>query len=208
MSFFNIFKRKAPKKEIPLNEVDFVVFDTETTGFNLSTDRILSIGAVRVLNNQIDIKNSFEIFLKQEVSNPESIPIHGIIKEHKYQKIPEKEAIMLFSDYVKDSILVGHHVGYDIKMLNNSLERNGLAPLKNRSIDTNYLFKKTKIINYLLKNDRNYSLDDICQELNITTHDRHNAAGDAFLTSIAFLKILHKLAISKKITTLNALLRL
>ncbi|GIM53778.1 3'-5' exonuclease [Capnocytophaga cynodegmi] len=204
MSFFNIFRNKSKKNEVPLENVRFVVFDTETTGFKFSTDRILSIGAVTILNNRIDLKNSIEFFLEQEKSNPESIPIHGIIKNHKYQKLAEREALVQFLEYIEDSILVGHHVGYDVKMINAALQRNELSLLKNKYLDTNYLFKKTKVINYLLKNDKNYSLDEICQELNITTHDRHNAAGDAFLTAIAFLKIINKL----KITTLGALLKL
>ncbi|GJQ06396.1 3'-5' exonuclease [Capnocytophaga cynodegmi] len=204
MSFFNIFRNKSKKNEVSLENVRFVVFDTETTGFKFSTDRILSIGAVTILNNRIDLKNSIEFFLEQEKSNPESIPIHGIIKNHKYQKLAEKEALVQFLEYIEDAILVGHHVGYDVKMINAALQRNELSPLKNKYLDTNYLFKKTKVINYLLKNDKNYSLDEICQELNITTHDRHNAAGDAFLTAIAFLKIINKL----KITTLGALLKL
>lgn len=204
MSIFKIFQNKSKKNEIPLEEVRFVVFDTETTGFKFSTDRILSIGAVTVLNGRIDLKNSIEFFLEQEKSNPESIPIHGIIKNHKYSKLSEKEALIKFLEYIENAVLVGHHVGYDIKMINAALQRNELSPLKNKYLDTNYLFKKTKVINYLLKNDKNYSLDEICQELNITTHDRHNAAGDAFLTAIAFLKIVNKL----KISTLGALLKL
>ncbi|MDO5608184.1 MAG: 3'-5' exonuclease [Capnocytophaga sp.] len=209
MSFFDqLFGKASTATSIPIEDVVFVVFDTETTGFNYATDRILSIGAVRVQDNRIEIKDSFEIFLAQEVFNPESVPIHGIIKHHKYEKIPEKEAVSRFADYVKNTVLVGHHVGYDVKMVNAALERHGLPPLENKFIDTNYLFKKTKTINVLLQNDKNYSLDEVCHDLNITTHDRHNAAGDALLTSIAFLKIVTKLSQSKRLHTLGALLRL
>lgn len=204
MSLFKIFRNNSKISDTPLNEVRFVVFDTETTGFKFSIDRILSIGAVTIFNNRIDLKNSIEFFLEQEKSNPDSIPIHGIIKNHKYEKITEIEALNQFLEYIGDAILVGHHVGYDVKMINVALQRNEMPLLKNKYVDTNYLFKKTKVINYLLKNDKNYSLDEICQELNITTHDRHNAAGDAFLTAIAFLKIINKL----KISTLGALLKL
>lgn len=208
MNIFNKLFKKNNIPIIPLEQAVFVVFDTETTGFNFATDRILSIGAVRIQNNRIDLKDSFEVFLEQEIFNPESVPIHGIIKHHKYMKISEVKAVTLFSKYVENSVLVGHHVGYDIKMMNTALERYGLPSLKNKFIDTNYLFKKTKTINILLQNDKNYTLDEICNELNITTHDRHNAAGDALLTSIAFLKLLNKLSQIKRLQTLNALLRL
>lgn len=206
--FGKLFKKSSSKLAIPLEEVRFVVFDTETTGFNYSTDRILSIGAVEVKDGRIHLKNSFEVFLQQEKFNPESVQIHGIIKHHKYKKITEKQAVEQFLVYVKDAVLVGHHVGYDIKMLNAALERNAIPPLENKYIDTNYLFKKTKIINILLQNDHNYSLDDVCLDLNITPYDRHSAAGDAFLTALAFLKLLGKLSRGKSITTLENLLKL
>lgn len=205
---FTIFRRKEKPEKTPIEQVRFVVFDTETTGFNYTTDRILSIGAVVVQNNQMDLKNSFEVFLQQERFAPESVKIHGIIKDHKYIKISEKEAVKQFSDYVEGAVLVGHHVGYDVKMMNTALERNDLPLLTNEMLDTNYLFKKTKIINVLLQNDKNYSLDEVCNDLNITTYDRHNAAGDALLTAIAFMKLLNKLSKSRKISDLNALLRL
>lgn len=205
---FTIFRRKEKPEKTPIEQVRFVVFDTETTGFNYTTDRILSIGAVVVQNNQMDLKNSFEVFLQQERFAPESVKIHGIIKDHKYIKISEKEAVKQFSDYVEGAVLVGHHVGYDVKMMNTALERNDLPLLTNEMLDTNYLFKKTKIINVLLQNDKNYSLDEVCNDLNITTYDWHNAAGDALLTAIAFMKLLNKLSKSRKISDLNALLRL
>ena len=208
MSILNIFKSKSKKNDIPIEQVKFVVFDTETTGFSFASDRILSIGAVTILGNQIELKNSFEVFLKQEKSSPESILIHGIIKNHKYEKLSEIDALNLFTEYVREAVLIGHHIGYDMKMINKALERNQLPTLENETIDTNYLFKKTKIINHLLQNDKNYTLDEICQELNIITHDRHNAAGDAFLTAIAFLKIINKISDYKSITTLGELLRL
>ena len=66
---------------LPINETRFVVFDTETTGFNKMKDRILSIGAVALLNNTIHVNDGFEVYLKQNVFNPETVHIHGILKE-------------------------------------------------------------------------------------------------------------------------------
>lgn len=206
--FWEDYQRSFVKENLPISQVRFVVFDTETTGFNYANDRILSVGAVDITNNRIDLKNAFEIFLEQETFNPEAVSIHGIIKHHKYTKYEEEEAIKLFVNYIGNSVLVGHHIGFDVKMINAALERMDLPILKNKTIDTNTLFKRTKIINPLLHNDRNYSLDDICNELNIKMHDRHNAAGDSLLTALAFLKLKAKLLKDKKNPTLNNLLKL
>lgn len=225
MSFFNFWSSKKKvdlshypdfwqqyehsfSKENPLiSKVRFVVFDTETTGFNYATDRILSIGAVDVVDDKINLKNAFEIFVEQETFNPEAVTIHGIRKHHKYTKYPENQSIELFVKYIENAVLVGHHVGFDVKMINTALERMQLPVLKNKMLDTNDLFRRTKVINPLLYNDRNYSLDDICDDLNITMHDRHNAAGDALLTALAFLKIKNKLLKGKSNALLSSLLK-
>ena len=44
------FKEKLPEN---IHENIFVVLDTETTGFSLTRDRMLCIGALKLLNNTI-----------------------------------------------------------------------------------------------------------------------------------------------------------
>lgn len=55
------------------------------------------------------------------------------------------------------------------------------------------LFVRSKhVVNFIHPN-KVYSLDEISKELKISVKDRHTAAGDAFITAIAFLKIISKL---------------
>lgn len=205
--FWQEYIRLLPKENTPIEAIRFVVFDTETTGFNYANDRILSIGAVDIVKDTINLKNVFELFLEQDETffNPKAVTIHGIRKHHIYQKYPENEAIEKFIRYISGAVLVGHHIGFDVKMINTALERMQLPILQNKTIDTGVLFKKTKVINQLLNNNRHYSLDDLCNEFNITMHDRHNAAGDALLTALVFLKIKSKLLRNKKNKVLNSL---
>ena len=44
------------KKEA-IDNIGFVVFDTETTGLDVQEDQILSIGAIRVKNWQIEVSD-------------------------------------------------------------------------------------------------------------------------------------------------------
>lgn len=179
-----------------LNNTRFVVFDTETTGLNPSADKILSIGAIAIKGNTLDVADSFEVYLKQDTFNAETVEIHGILKEGAIEKLDEKEAIIQFLDYLKDAVLVAHHAAFDVAMINEALKRMELPKLKNKSLDTGVLFKKTT----LHKTDKHYALDELSDTFNIKKHDRHTASGDAYITGLIFLKTLSNLKSIRNIT--------
>lgn len=176
------FKQKQPKS---IENTRFVVFDTETTGLDILNDRVLSIGAIGIFNNIIDVADSFEIYVKQDAFKAETVEIHGILKEGKLTKLSETEAMAHFIAYIGNSVLVAHHTAFDIEMINAALKRLDLPKLKNKTIDTGILYKKLEG-----KKDSHFNLDVLCKEFNIPKHDRHTAAGDAFITALLFLKII------------------
>lgn len=171
----------------------FVIFDTETTGFDIIEDRILSIGAVAIQNNQLKVKDHFEVYLKQNTFNPETVKIHGIIKNERFAQLPEAEALEHFIEYIGNSILVAHHAGFDKNMMNKALERNGLPRLQNKFLDTAILYKKTRIATNFIDKNKVYSLDEIAEDYNIDLTDRHTASGDAFITALIFMKLIAKI---------------
>ncbi|WP_026932604.1 3'-5' exonuclease [Christiangramia echinicola] len=190
------FEEKLPEK---ISEVRFIIFDTETTGFDFNEDRILSIGAVRIENQSIEISDNFEVFLDQTKFNPETVKIHGIIKNERFEKITEFEALKKFLNYIQNSVLVAHHAGFDIKMVNKALNRNNLPKLKNKVLDTAVLYRNTRIITNFIDRDKVYSLDEIAEAYNIDLIDRHTASGDAYITAIIFLKLLGRIKNKKEL---------
>jgi DNA polymerase-3 subunit epsilon len=198
---FNFFKnKKYPDfwkeylktfEQKPFKTIDttrFVVFDTETTGLDIETDRILSIGAIGVFNNILDVSDNFEHYLKQHEFSAKTVEIHGILKEGKLEKYSENESLKQFLKYIGNSVLVAHHATFDIEMINAALKRMDLPKLKNKSIDTGILYKKLEG-----KKDNHFNLDVLSKEFNIPKHDRHTASGDAYITALLFLKIISKL---------------
>jgi DNA polymerase-3 subunit epsilon len=169
----------------------FVVFDCETTGLDYKSDRILSIGAVAIENNQIIVGDFMEVFLQQDIFKAESVPIHGILKDGKEEKIVEAEAIIRFLEFIKDATLVGHHVDFDIEMINQGLARLDVGKLKNQAMDTDVMYQKLKY----LPQEQHSSLDELCDIYKIRKSDRHTASGDAFITALLFLKLKKKLEI-------------
>lgn len=183
-----------------IDSTRFVVLDTETTGFDYTKDRILCIGAIILQNNRIALQDSFEIYIQQEHYNQASAQIHGILRDSILDRPNELEALQQFLVFLGDSVIVAHHAIFDITMINKALERNGLPELKNKILDTAVLYKKTLLVSPLFERKDNYSLDELADKFDISKKDRHTAMGDAYITAIAFLKILKKLREKKEIT--------
>ena len=191
MNYQNKFLTKIPET---VDENTFVVFDTETTGFDLKNDRILSIGALKIQHKSIEISNVFEKYINQSTFNPETVAIHGIIRNDLNPDISEEDVIKEFLSYIGNSVLVAHHITFDVGMINEALSRMGLPKLKNKVLDTMLLYRSSRINSNLIDKERSYSLDEIAENLNISVKDRHTSAGDAYITAIAFLKIISRLS--------------
>ena len=200
LNWFNKIVKEHPKfwetyltyfEENQSKEKRYVVFDCETTGLDHKSDRILSIGAVAIQHNEIIVNDYLEVFLHQEVFKAETVLIHGILREGKEEKIVEAEAVIRFLEFVKDATLVGHHVDFDIEMINQCLDRLDVGKLKNQSMDTDIMYQKLKYLPY----EEHTSLDELCTIYKIKKSDRHTASGDAFITALLFLKLKRKLEI-------------
>lgn len=192
--FFEKYLQSFQTKKQVVKDIRFVVFDTETTGLDSKNDRLLSIGCVAVKNFSISISDQLEIYVYQEEFKKETVKIHGLLKHGAFAKVDELKALKAFLNYVQNSILVVHHAAFDVAMINEVLKRNNLPKLKNKVIDTAILYKKSKYV----KNEKHYSLDDLCRLFNLKMHDRHTASGDAYLTALVFLKISKLLKAKKK----------
>ncbi|WP_437372196.1 3'-5' exonuclease [Maribacter litoralis] len=202
-SYENLFKETQSKN---FDDLVFVVLDTETTGFSFEEDRILSIGAVKIKKEIISVQDVFDIYLEQEKFNKETVHVHGLLKNGQRDCKSEISAMQKFLEYVGNAIIVAHHAGFDMGMLNTALERHGLPKLKNTVLDTGVIYKKTLIKSYLVQPKSNYSLDELAEKFSISRKDRHTALGDAYITAVAFLKIISRLK-EKKNFSLKSLLR-
>ena len=143
------------------------------------------------------VKDSLELYLKQEHYDKQSAEIHGILKKTKYNCISELDALKLFLKYIGNHVLVGHHVMFDVRMMNAALKRNGLPKLKNKTLDTESLYSRTVLISSVVEKKERYSLDDLAKKFSISRKDRHTALGDAYITAIALLRVIEKLKPNK-----------
>lgn len=168
----------------------FVVLSTETSGLNPNKDVILSLGAFAVIDDGIVIKDNFEAVLLQYKFLQDNGLSNEFIIESKMLKMPEPDAMEAFVNFVGNSILVGHHINFDIEMLNAALERLDCGRLKNEALDIDMMYRKLMDIN-----DKQFSLDDLSEIYKIPKSDRNSSSEDAYKIALLFLKLKSRLGI-------------
>lgn len=168
----------------------YVVFDCETTGLDPSKDGIISIGAIAVQQNEIVLADSFECLIRTAFNSP-AVLVHGITSDESQAGVQEEEAIREFVDYLGPAVLVGHHVGFDLKLVSGAAERHLGHSIGNFALDTMRLVLHLEEAGLLEKPEHEtFDLDSLLERFEIAPHDRHLAAGDAFLTARLFLRLL------------------
>ena len=168
----------------------FVVLSTETSGLNPTKDVILSIGSFAVVDNSIVIQDSFEAVLLQYKFFHDNGLTNEFIIESKMEKLPEPEALKALIEYIGNGILVGHHINFDVEMINAALEKLDCGRLKNEALDVDVMYRKLHDIN-----DRQFSLDELCDIYKIPKSERNSSSEDAYKIALLFLKLKSRLGI-------------
>lgn len=185
-SYQDAVKRRSRKKS--LDEIRFVSFDAETTSLDPLQAGVVALGAVALVGGDIQMDDSIELMVRQTY-NSSAVTVHGITRQESLAGLEEEQAIAELLAFFQDAVIVGHHVAFDITLINHACGRLFDLELQNKAIDTAEL-------SILLTRDgalpelTDYSLDSLLRVLGIEPHDRHTAAGDAFLTALAFQRLL------------------
>ncbi|MGI9060008.1 MAG: exonuclease domain-containing protein [Ktedonobacteraceae bacterium] len=168
--------------QLSLDEVEYVVIDTETTGLRPGHDRVIEIAGIRLRGGEVI--DSFQTLLNPKRRLPPFIVQFTGINQEMVNKAPTAEHI--FPDFLQfsaDATLVGHNVGFDIGFLSYEAQLLGYAfPID--GLDTIPFARR------FLPSLRRFKLDVVAEHLKIPTANRHRAMGDAKVTAAVFLKLL------------------
>ena len=182
-------------RRTPVEQLRFVVFDTETSGLDPQKARLLSLGAVVVQDSALHVQQSLEMTAFAPATPvSDHVAIHGITRRELQGGVEEEEILIQWLAFIGNAVLVAHHAAFDLAILNHISKKYYGIKLKNQVLDTAYLAKRlehgTQLDEYIKPED--YSLDLLCERYGIRPDDRHTAAGDAFITAKLLLKLLAK----------------
>ena len=170
----------AAKKE---QKNSYVVLDLETTGLDCETDRILEIGALRVVDGLVEDK--YHGFIRQDQKIPEKIIQLTGISDAVVQADGEneKEAIEKLLAFVGTNLVIGYNVKFDIGFLQKSCERQGIDNSIRKTKDVLALSRRK------IEDIGNYRLDTVGQYLGLEISDRHRALNDCELVFRIYTKL-------------------
>ncbi|MBU1571243.1 MAG: DNA polymerase III subunit epsilon [Proteobacteria bacterium] len=188
---FDLFNQPGQVPEMdnrPLSELIYTVFDTETTGLNPEQDEIISIGAVRIVNNHLLRDENFDQLVNPERTLPfESIQFHGI-EQHMLQDQPTVEQVLpRFCKFAEGTVLVAHNAAFDMRMLQMK-ELSAKTKFINPVLDTMLLSAIVHPVH------ANHNLEAIAARLGVSIIGRHTALGDAIATGELLVKLIPLLA--------------
>ena len=164
----------------------YVVFDLETTGFSPIKDKIIEIGAVKVVHGQITDK--FSTFVNPKVPIPFEITQLTSITDQMVLDAPTIEkALPDFLKFVGDAPLVAHNASFDVSFIEQNCRYQDMTP-DFTSVDT------VAMARILLPTLSKYKLNIVANALHISLENHHRAVDDAGATAEIFVKFVEMLA--------------
>lgn len=174
--------------DIPLENLEVVVVDLETTGFYPDHgDAIISIGAVAMKGDRLLLGDSFYTMVNPGRRIPPHVCSLTGISDEMVEDAPDLlQAMSRFFQFVGDRPLVAHHSRHEREFFRAGLWKTSRRPLTHRMLDTMLL------IRLLSKPIGNGSLDALCAQHDIPISRRHHAYCDAVAAGTLWGKYLLK----------------
>ena len=182
----------------------YVVFDTETTGFNAGgADQMIEIGAVKIHNGEIT--DRFDELINPGRHIPDKITELTLITDDMVKDCDNEENVTKrFLEWTGNLPMVAHNAKFDISFVSSAMKKYGLGEFKNTVIDTLELSRTID------QNFARHSLSALVKRYDVPWDEdaHHRADYDAEGTAYVFSKMLKKLETQKleKISDLDKLI--
>lgn len=178
--------RSAGIAQSALNDLAYVVFDTETTGLDPERDEIVQLAALRVVNGRIVDGEVFETLIDpQRPIPPGATAVHGITPQMVIGAPHIGEAGARFHRFAAGAVLVAHNAPFDMAFLRRH-EADICQRFDNPILDT------VLASAVLFGQGESHSLDALASRFGIIIPEaaRHTALGDAEATAQALVRML------------------
>ena len=158
---------------------EYTAVDIETNGLFSGKCEILEISAVKFTDGEK--ADSYSTLIKPNRKiNPFITKLTGITDEMAESGMEIREALDGFTDFIKDEILLGYNVNFDINFLYDSLIEYRNRPLTNDYLDVLCLTRKH------FPQLENHKQTTVAKYLGIDVRGAHRAEKDCFICSAIY----------------------
>ncbi len=160
----------------------YIMLDIETTGFDPDFDEIIELAGIKYIERKEVAR--FESLVRPENRiDPYITMLTGITNEMVADAPKLGDILPQFLDFIGNTIIVGHNIGFDINFLYDNAERVGYPPVMNDFVNT------MRLSHRLCKNLESHGLEYLADYLGVTMENRHRAMGDCLITEDCFEKM-------------------
>ncbi len=164
-----------------------IIFDTETTGLDSRSDRIIEIGGIELLNH-FPTGRSLHLYINPDGTkvHPDALAVHGISDDFLADKPLFRDVVEEIVQFFDGAMWVAHNANFDMGFINAEFGRLGLPPVPgDRVIDTLQLARRK---NPMGPN----SLDALCRRYGIDNSHRtkHGALLDSELLAEVYIEMI------------------
>ena len=168
--------------------LDAVAIDTETTGLDARTARIIEIAVLRIQGLEVSFDGTLRQFIHPQCAIPASATeIHGLT-EKDLRGAPEfRHVVTAFEERIDGAVVVGHNIGYDLAVIDREYARAGLTWKVPRFLDVRAL---ARLVDPHLAS---FGLRALCDWLGLEIIRRHRAFPDALAAAQVFIGLVPRL---------------
>ena len=164
-----------------------VVLDTETTGVDAQRERIIEIGAIKLVEHKPTAK--FHTYVNPDgvSSQPGALAVHGITDQFLKDKPLFAEVYPALLDFIAGTQLVIHNAPFDVGFLNAELNR---VDYQAKIADVCEIVDTLVLARQRYPGQKN-SLDALCRRLGVSNAHRtlHGALLDADLLAKVYIQM-------------------
>ncbi len=183
--------------ETPLQDLPLLVLDCETTGLDVTQDRVVSLGALRLHGLQAFRSTALDLLIHPGQAIPaRSTAIHGITDAMVAQADDFATAFDQFQALQQGAAVLGHNTAFDLTMLERECALAGLTWQRPLFLDTLLLSAA------LDPGLDDHDLDQLAERMGIEVRGRHTAMGDSLITAQVYFRLVPRLA-DAGVTTLG-----
>jgi DNA polymerase III epsilon subunit len=166
----------------PSPDQTIIVLDTETTGLDHKTEKLIEIAAVKMVNGEA-IETFTSLVNPQKPIRYSSFLIHNISEEMVQDAPPIEEVLPSFLEFVGDHTYIAHNAIFDYSFINEAMKAVYGKRFSNNRIDTFEMYRS------VFPDEHSHGLSSLLNRFGFDSEVLHRALDDAMCLAKVYPKL-------------------